>query len=249
MTPTPEPSAASSAGVIDFVAYLPLVVGIIGLAGLLVAAAWAARSAIIVRLMDSQRDVAQVFTAFQQDAVSSMNELAISMSRYIEQPNDLAALAEEVATRQPPGAQSVTIDLSNTARERVRAATDLWRLTLARAHAFGGQSLNDALSAVDRQREVVVNLMNAEDWDAARAANDQLRSHENRQAYRRLQIIAMEHQIATAQLLRRRSLRLYLRKWEKHMMGERTRGEQMITDAQRKHTESGAVHPVASGTR
>lgn len=231
-SPTPVPTTAAI-GAIDVVSYLPLIVAVIGLSGLLVAAAWSARSAIIVRLLDSQRDTSQRFALFQQETVASMNELAMSMSRYIEQPSDLAAIANEVVRRRPPGAASVTVSLNDTTQERVRAATDRWRLTLARAHEFSGQGLSDALSAVDSQREIVVNRMNAKQWDEAREANQRMLSHETRQAYRRLQVVAMEYQIASAQLLRTRVLRLYLRRWERYMDGERARGEQMIADYER----------------
>ncbi|MEJ1086727.1 hypothetical protein WDU99_00170 [Microbacterium sp. Mu-80] len=242
-TPSPSPTGTAEPSVIDVVAYLPLIVAAIGLTGLLIAAAWSARSAIIVRLLDSQRDTSQRFAEFQHEAVAAMNELAVAMSRYIAQPGDIAAIAEEVAQRRPPGAQSVTISLGDTAQERVRVATDRWRLTLARAHEFSGQPLSDALSAVDSQREVVVNRMNAKQWDDARDANERMLSHEIRQAYRRLQIVAMEYQIASAQLLRTRLLRRYLRRWEQHMQNERQRGEDMIADYEREMSAAPSAAP------
>ncbi len=139
MTPTPtETTGATSSAAVDLIAYLPLIVAVIGLAGLLVAAAWAARSAILVRLLDTNQQAAERFTVFQQNAVAAMNELGVSLARYAERPNDLAAAVREAAENRPAGATSVTISLDDAAAERVRLATDAWRLCLAQAHAFGG---------------------------------------------------------------------------------------------------------------
>ena len=82
MTPTPtETTGATSSAAVDLIAYLPLIVAVIGLAGLLVAAAWAARSAILVRLLDTNQQAAERFTVFQQNAVAAMNELGVSLAR------------------------------------------------------------------------------------------------------------------------------------------------------------------------
>lgn len=236
MTPTPtETTGATSSAAVDLIAYLPLIVAVIGLAGLLVAAAWAARSAILVRLLDTNQQAAERFTVFQQNAVAAMNELGVSLARYAERPNDLAAAVREAAENRPAGATSVTISLDDAAAERVRLATDAWRLCLAQAHAFGGQGLADALAAVDRRRESAVQHLNAKRWDEAREAITTLREHDVRQAYRRLQIMGVHGQIGAAQLLRTWSLRNYLRRWEGHLQAEAKRGETMIDDAEREH--------------
>jgi hypothetical protein len=238
MTPQPSTTGATSS-VIDLAAFLPLLVAVIGLAGLLVAAAWAARSAIMVRLLDANQQYAQRFGVFQQSTVAAMNELGLSMAHYAEHPADLAAAVNEAAARRPPGTKEITLTLDDAAAERVRVATDAWRLALAEAHGFADQKLDRALAAVDVQREAVVQHLNAKRYDEARDAVEQLREHQVRQAYRRLQIVGVRLQVGSIQLLRTRSLRGYLKRAEDHLQAELARGENLISDVEEARSIKG----------
>lgn len=228
----------------DFAALIPLG-AVLSLIGVLVAAAWAARSAMIVRLLDSQRAGAERFAVFQQDAAAAIGELGISMARFIEQIRD----AVRAAKRANPDATNITPEIDPEWRARVERATDAWRLVLARGQAFAGNGVHEALAAVDAQRAVAVDHMNAfrgrEAWDAV----EQMREYEARQVYRRLQIVALEREIAMMRLVQTRRLRREMKRAEAFAVEQLERGEQMIADAEREHLGGNAPHAGRSEPR
>ncbi len=231
-------AAGGGASAFDFAALIPLG-AVLSLIGVLVAAAWAARSAMIVRLLDSQRAGADRFAVFQQDAVAALNELGASMGRYAEQAQDAvkrgAAEAVRASPMPTPGQVKFSVHIDPEWHTRVARATDAWRLILARAHAFAGGGVHDALTAVDVQRSVIVDLLNDHEFDKAKDATHQFREHEARQAYRRLQVAALEREVAMIRLVQTRRLRRELRKVEAFAIEQLKHGESMIAAAERAH--------------
>jgi len=231
-------TTGSAASAFDLAALIPLG-AVLSLIGVLVAAAWAARSAMIVRLLDSQRAAADRFAVFQQDAVAAINELGLSMARYIEQAQDAVnrGAADAIKAAPEPAPEQIKFDvrLDPEWQARVTRATDAWRLILARGHAFAGNGVHDALSAVDEQRAVVVEYLNKHRFGDAKTAADQLREYESRQVYRRLQVVALEREVVMMRLVQTRRLRREMKRAVAFAIEQLERGEQMIADAERKH--------------
>lgn len=226
-------AAGSGASAFDFAALIPLG-AVLSVIGVLIAAVWAARSAMIVRLLDSQRAGAERFAVFQQDAAAAIGELGISMARFVERTRD----AVRAAKKANPGATEITPEIDPEWGARVERATDAWRLVLARGQAFAGNGVHEALAAVDVQRALAIEHMNAyrgrEAWDAV----EQMREYEARQVYRRLQVAALEREIAMMRLVQTRRLRREMKRAEAFAVEQLERGEQMIADAERKHRNS-----------
>lgn len=234
MTTPAEIAAESATSAFDFAALIPLG-AVLSLIGVLVAAAWAARSAMIVRLLDSQRAGAERFAVFQQDAAAAIGELGISMARFVERTRD----AVRAAKKANPGATEITPEIDPEWGARVERATDAWRLVLARGQAFAGHGVHGALAAVDVQRALAIEHMNAyrgrEAWDAV----EQMREHEARQVYRRLQVAALEREIAMMRLVQTRRLRREMKRAEAFAIEQLKHGEQMIADAESAHRNGG----------
>ncbi len=232
----------SAAGAFNLAALIPLG-AVLSLIGVLVAAAWAARSAMIVRLLDSQRAAADRFAVFQQDAVAAVNELGLSMARYVEQAQDAVkrGAIEAAKTNPEPATGQIRFDVSLDPewQARVTRATDAWRLVLARGHAFAGNGVHEALTAVDEQRAVVVGHLNEHRFSDAKAAADQLRGYEARQVYRRLQVVALAREVAMMRLVQTRRLRREMKRVEAFAVEQLERGEQMIADAEREQQNGG----------
>lgn len=227
-------TADSAASAFELAALIPIG-AVVSLIGVLVAAAWAARSAMIVRLLDAQRAGADRFAVFQQDAVAAINELGLSMARYAEQAQDSVArgAAQAIQAAPEPASGSIKFDvrLDPEWQARVVRATDAWRLILAQQHAYAGNGVHEALHAIDEQRAVVVDLLNAHRFADARAAADQLRGYEARQAYRRLQIVALERDVAMMRLVQTRWLRREIKRTKAFAIEQLERGENLIEDA------------------
>lgn len=244
MTTLAEDAAESITGAFDFAALIPLG-AVLSLIGVLVAAAWAARSAMIVRLLDAQRAGAERFAVFQQDAIAAINELGLSMARYAEQAQDAVArgAANAIQSAREPAHGSIKFDvrLDPEWEARVVRATDAWRLILAQQHAYAGNGVHEALHAIDEQRAVVVDFLNGHRFAEARGAADQLRGYEARQAYRRLQIVSLEREVAMMRLVQTRRLRRDLGRAEAFAIEQLERGEQMIADAEREHLNGGTT--------
>ncbi|APZ34774.1 hypothetical protein BOH66_11360 [Microbacterium aurum] len=242
MTTPAEIAAESATSAFDLAALIPLG-AVLSLIGVLIAAAWAARSAMIVRLLDSQRAAADRFAAYQQDAVAAINELGLSMARYIEQAQDAvkrgAADAIKAAPEPAPDQIKFDVSLDPEWQARVTRATDAWRLILARGHAFAGNGVHDALAAVDEQRAVVVGHLNKHRFGDAKSAVDRLREYESRQVYRRLQVVALEREVTMMRLVQTRRLRREMKRAEAFAIEQLQRGEQMIADAEREHRNGG----------
>jgi len=241
MTTLAEDAAESITGAFDLAALIPLG-AVLSLIGVLVAAAWAARSAMIVRLLDAQRAGAERFAVFQQDAVAAINELGLSMARYAEQAQDAVArgAAQAIQAAQEPASGSIKFDvrLDTEWQARVVRATDAWRLILAQQHAYAGNGVHEALHAIDEQRAVVVDLLNAHRFTDARAAADQLRGYEARQAYRRLQIVALEREAVMMRLVQTRRLRREMKRTEAFVIDQLKQGEKLIEDAEHEQAAS-----------
>jgi hypothetical protein len=193
----------------------------------------------IVRLLDSQRAAAERFAAFQQEAVAAVNELGLSMARYVEQAQGAVTRGaiEAVEATPEPTSDPIKFDvrLDPEWQARVVRATDAWRLVLARAHAFAGNGVHDALTAVDEQRAVVIGHLNEHRFSEAKEAADQLRGYESRQVYRRLQVVALEREVAMMRLVQTRRLRRDMGRAEAFTIEQLERGQQMIADAEREH--------------
>lgn len=196
----------------------------------------------IVRLLDAQRAGAERFAVFQQDAVAAINELGFSMARYAEQAQDAVArgAAQAMQVAPEPASESIKFDvrLDPEWQARVVRATDAWRLTLAQQHAYAGNGVHEALHAIDEQRAVVVDLLNAHRFTDGRAAAEQLRDYEARQAYRRLQIVALEREAAMMRLVQTRRLRRELKRTEAFVIDQLKQGEKLIEDAEHEHAAS-----------
>jgi hypothetical protein len=176
---------------------------------------------------------------FQQDAVAAINELGLSMARYIEQAQDAVnrGAADAIKAAPEPAPEQIRFDvrLDPEWQARVTRATDAWRLILARAHAFAGNGVHEAMTAVDEQRAVVVEHLNEHRFSDAKAAADQLRGYEARQVYRRLQVVALEREVTMMRLVQTRRLRREMKRAEAFAVEQLERGEQMIADAERRH--------------
>lgn len=244
MTTPAEIAAVSATSAFDFAALIPLG-AVLSLIGVLIAAAWAARSAMIVRLLDSQRAAADRFATYQQDAVAAINELGLSMARYIEQAQDAVkrGVADAIKTAPEPAPDQIRFDvrLDPEWQARVTRATDAWRLILARGHAFAGNGVHDVLTAVDEQRAVVVGHLNKHRFSEAKTAADQLREYESRQVYRRLQVVALEREVMMMRLVQTRRLRREMKRAEAFAIEQLKRGEQMISDAEREYRSGGTL--------
>lgn len=242
MTTLTAIATVPDANAFDLAALIPLG-AVLSLIGVLVAAAWAARSAMIVRLLDSQRAAADRFAVFQQDAVAAVNELGLSMARYVEQAQGAVTrgAVEAVKATPEPTSDPIKFDvrLDPEWQARIVRATDAWRLILARGHAFAGNGVHDALTAVDEQRAVVVGHLNERRFSDANDAADQLRGYEARQVYRRLQVVALEREVAMMRLVQTRRLRREMKRVEAFAVEQLERGEQMIADAEREQQNVG----------
>lgn len=238
-------------------AVMPLVVAVVGVIAVAVGAGLAARSALRVRLIDSEREDARDHRDFQIRAVAAVNALGTASAHVIR-----ARLAFVRARHDEAQAQllatgvtaPITVDkqsgISPKEDARVAASTEEWRSILAEGHAFASAGTGDALQAFDQRRAELVSAVNAatvqskfadviRGLEAADLICEDLRSHYAKQIYRNLQVEKVAGSARVFQLAHVRRLRTFTKRVTAMHYADIDQAQDLITRAASEHDKAG----------
>ncbi|KJL37846.1 hypothetical protein RR49_00909 [Microbacterium ginsengisoli] len=223
---------------------VPLVLALLGIAGIALGAWIAARSALRSRLIDLNVKEAEDERAFGVRAVSVVTSLGIATHHLIE---DLKRRSDELA--RPANGQPVTVMLTLDVERSAHVArlTDEWRAVMAEAQFYTSGDLAKAFYAFDNQRDIVIQRVNgastAADLNAAIEECETLREHSAVQIYRLLQVAKVKGRARIYRLAHVRRLHHFAETLDAALTREIATGESIARDAETRHARDATAEP------
>ena len=209
---------------------LPVAIAAVGLLGVFGAAFIAARSAVVVRLIDSNRAIAEEHRAFQRLVVNAVNELALAQGQWMLA---IKAAIELAIASVKPGQTKIDLSVPDGGHtSRIESATVKWREAMAEAHLYADEETVHAMEAYDARRAVVVEALNKHQIETAERENNLLLEYDARQIYRLLQITKVKTELAFIGPMRAIRFRKALRNVHEDLVKQHNRAVEFYNDAE-----------------
>ena len=178
---------------------LPIFIAALGLAGVFGASLLSARSALRVRVYDTNKAEADEFGRFRAEIVSAHDE---QLAAYLNLLGELRQ-ARMIALSESEDDSSVAhvFEHSSESMSRIENARTAWRAARAKSHIFMDQPLNDALAELESRRNAVVRALNSGDDVASTLELDKMRNQEGLQLFRHLQVADFRRAKALSEIL------------------------------------------------
>ena len=242
---TPAPDTLPSVPDPVSVYVVPLVLALLGIAGIALGAWIAARSALRSRLIDLNVKEAEQERAFGIRSISVATELSMATHCVIE---DMLARGMELARKHAEAARAtnaesalVELRLDPELMGRVSALTDRWREVLAEAQFYTAGKLAAAFYAFDGQRDKVVRAVNEAsgpaELKAALRECDAFRDFYVGQIARLLQVDRMRGRARIYHLAQVRRLRDFAKSLAVALQHQMDEGDKLVRAAEQRHAQ------------
>ncbi|NHI17257.1 hypothetical protein [Microbacterium excoecariae] len=148
--------------------FLPAIFGVVGI----MFGGWmTARTSLRLRLIEVQEDESSEFRQFRVRTITAVNELGIATSRLVQDWGSVLdqirqALPDDSSPESMPQAVKISIrSASDALSERVKIATEAWRVTLSEAQVHADVEVSNKIIEIDNTRAKIVDAFNSVQTD------------------------------------------------------------------------------------